>query len=231
MTKDKAYEVLKINSNASTEEIKTAYAELSKKYHPEENPEEFQQIHEAYTTLKRGTKRGNRVTRTMVIERSGEIEDDISVGKSEADELIRFDFETAENQGQKEIQEKFLSELQQAVDKLDNFFSSCNTYLNPYALQRRMEELQFDILHNPTYVNKLYTLLQNRDCNDEIYKVIVNTMHLWDQELLQERKDLAKFKLFLDEKKAAYKNASELETMRIIFGIITALVVLVIVMT
>ena len=51
MIRSKAFEVLGLDSNATTEEIKTAYAELSKKYHPEENPKEFQEIHEAYVTL------------------------------------------------------------------------------------------------------------------------------------------------------------------------------------
>lgn len=41
MIRSKAFEVLGLDSNATTEEIKTAYAELSKKYHPEENPKEF----------------------------------------------------------------------------------------------------------------------------------------------------------------------------------------------
>lgn len=62
-----AYRVLGLNSDATTEEVKEAYARLSKENHPEENPEEFQQIHEAYTTL---TRRGRRANRAMVLETS-----------------------------------------------------------------------------------------------------------------------------------------------------------------
>ena len=63
-----AYKVLGLESGASVEEVKEAYAKLSKEYHPEENPEEFQQIHEAYVTLTRGGRR--RGNRAIVIESS-----------------------------------------------------------------------------------------------------------------------------------------------------------------
>ena len=62
-----AYKILGLESGASVEEVKEAYAKLSKEYHPEENPEEFQRIHEAYTTL---TRRGRRGNRAMVVESS-----------------------------------------------------------------------------------------------------------------------------------------------------------------
>jgi len=52
-----AYKILELNPGASPDDIKAAYAELSKKYHPEEHPEQFQQIHDAYRTLSRGTRR------------------------------------------------------------------------------------------------------------------------------------------------------------------------------
>jgi len=40
-----AYKILGLNDDASTDMIKEAYASLSKKYHPEDNSEEFQHIH------------------------------------------------------------------------------------------------------------------------------------------------------------------------------------------
>ncbi len=42
----RAYEILGLNEGCSREDIKTAYAKFSKEYHPEEYPDEFQQIHE-----------------------------------------------------------------------------------------------------------------------------------------------------------------------------------------
>jgi len=42
MDKAQAYAVLRIEPGCTQEEIKEAYAALSRQYHPEEYPEEFQ---------------------------------------------------------------------------------------------------------------------------------------------------------------------------------------------
>lgn len=49
----KAYELLEINENASESEVKRAYAKMSAKYHPEEYPNEFQEIYKAFELIKR----------------------------------------------------------------------------------------------------------------------------------------------------------------------------------
>ena len=54
-----ACQVLGVKGNSTREEIKEAYAALSKQFHPEEYPEEFQRIHEAYVTLTRRENRGS----------------------------------------------------------------------------------------------------------------------------------------------------------------------------
>ena len=54
-----AYNILGLEPGSSPEEIKEAYAALSKQYHPEEEPEKFQEIHEAYVTLIRRKRRGS----------------------------------------------------------------------------------------------------------------------------------------------------------------------------
>ena len=58
------YEVLEIEKDANSEEIKKAYKRLALKYHPDRNPEsvdianeKFKQINEAYTILSDGTQR------------------------------------------------------------------------------------------------------------------------------------------------------------------------------
>ena len=45
---DEIYEILGIDRDADTKTIKKAYAKLIKQYHPEENPKEWQRIHDAY---------------------------------------------------------------------------------------------------------------------------------------------------------------------------------------
>lgn len=45
------YKVLEIEPTESEKEVKIAYASHIKKYHPEENPEEWKRIHDAYTVI------------------------------------------------------------------------------------------------------------------------------------------------------------------------------------
>ena len=64
MAKRDYYEVLGISKNATDDEIKKAYRQLAKKYHPdtstEENAQEkFKEVQEAYEVLKDPQKRAN----------------------------------------------------------------------------------------------------------------------------------------------------------------------------
>ena len=61
MDKAQAYAVLRIEPGCTEEEIKKAYAALSRQYHPEEYPEEFQQIHDAYRMLRRQEQRQHTI--------------------------------------------------------------------------------------------------------------------------------------------------------------------------
>lgn len=54
------YKILEVEENATDEEIKKSYRSLSKKYHPDVNPqgaEKFKEINEAYETLSDKSKR------------------------------------------------------------------------------------------------------------------------------------------------------------------------------
>ncbi|NBH18824.1 hypothetical protein D3Z55_15530 [Clostridiaceae bacterium] len=54
------YEILELSPNASSDDIKRAYFKLVRRYSPEQNPERFQEIREAYENLK--TKSENSET-------------------------------------------------------------------------------------------------------------------------------------------------------------------------
>lgn len=47
------WKILDIAPTSDIKEIKKAYAVLAKKYNPEEHPEEFQRIHDAYKAATR----------------------------------------------------------------------------------------------------------------------------------------------------------------------------------
>ena len=48
---NEAYRILGIEPGSDINEVKKAYASLIKQYHPEENPDEWKKIHDAYTLL------------------------------------------------------------------------------------------------------------------------------------------------------------------------------------
>jgi len=54
------YKILEVEENSSDEDIKKSYRSLSKKFHPDVNPdgaEKFKEINEAYETLGNTEKR------------------------------------------------------------------------------------------------------------------------------------------------------------------------------
>lgn len=184
MTKYNAYEVLGIEADASVDEIKAAYAELSKKYHPEENPEKFQQIHEAYVTL---TRRRKSITNLWL--------------KSEPQSKQRFNFDACVIKESEEISQELQLQIDEAIKNLCRKFSGGSIYIESKLLQEVMDKEKSDVLLSKAYVKKLYGLLQDREIDPNSYKVIFEYMRLWDKGLILEREDLAHLKKFLDMKR------------------------------
>ena len=63
-----AYRLLGLEPGCSREEIKEAYAALSKLYHPEDYPEKFQEIHEAYQILNRVERRNRSIENDIPVQ-------------------------------------------------------------------------------------------------------------------------------------------------------------------
>ena len=51
MSNKELYTILEMEPTDNIKDIKRAYAKVIRKYHPEENPEEWKRVHDAYTQL------------------------------------------------------------------------------------------------------------------------------------------------------------------------------------
>ena len=203
MTRSKAYEVLGLESSASIEAIKAAYAELSKKYHPEENPEEFQEIHEAYVTLTRSTRFHNRVfknihTRATIEERF--IQDSI-LEKSNEEE--NFDFSNVDHAKQEEYERK----LQNAIQELENMTyadKNYDIYVNNHRLKKFFHTQDAEVLYSEEIIEKLILLLQQTLVNGETVRIIREFIRPWDTGLEKKRESLNRLKKVLEERNRFY---------------------------
>ena len=83
MDKAQAYAILHIEPGCSQEEIKEAYAALSRQYHPEEHPEEFQKIHDAYRTLRRREQRQHTIQPVTATGAEGTAPQPVDVSRTE----------------------------------------------------------------------------------------------------------------------------------------------------
>lgn len=129
MDKLTACRILGLGESAGRAEIREAYAELSKKYHPEEHPEEFQQIHEAYQTLIRSAGRGGNAARGTGHmgrgARSAEedsaarpVEEETSVPSVDGAEEDGLDFDSAVSAAQQREQEQLHETVLKAVAEM-----------------------------------------------------------------------------------------------------------------
>jgi len=166
MDKLTAYRILGLANNASTEEVKEVYARLSKEYHPEENPEEFQRIHEAYTTL---TRRGRRGNRAMVVE-SSPIEKTATPEVKESDLVFR-NITKVEEEESKDEQAPELSfgrsikAAKEQQNEQEEQEQSAFDFDSSIQQAQKSEEELF-ILNTQMCIEELKTLFALPNCND-----------------------------------------------------------------
>ena len=208
MTRYKAYEVLGVDSNASTEDIKTAYAELSKKYHPEENPKEFQQLHEAYVTLTRYNKTRTRDISNLSMRSFND--NDESIQEDIVVEENVFDFCNVDEARKKEVE----GELQKVIIWLDDVMYS-DKKLDHVLLKVILNYEKREIIYNTKFIEKLIDVLQESYVDDETKNVVMQYIRPWDttldnirevlntlQEILEKRNKEYFIKYYLEERQA-----------------------------
>lgn len=178
MDKLTALEVLGLRVNATRDEIKQAYAELSKKYHPEEFPEEFQQIHEAYRVLSR-TARQNSEQQIRTKERQYYFrEQELQEEEKEAKEERAYHFESVlENVGQKE-QEKLHETVLRALAEM-NILLQPNYREKIKLFQDFFEKEEYqEALHQPEFLQEFAKMLHGVTLKKAIYHKIISYYHL-----------------------------------------------------
>jgi len=124
------YDVLGVDRDASTEEIRMAYKILVKKFHPDVNPEQrdffekkSKELNEAYETLSNSSKRASYDIR---------LDDFLSnrntnqQNKQKEDEKRKQEEEDLKNKQEEEKQEKFEQERQARAAKETNFKNTQN---------------------------------------------------------------------------------------------------------
>lgn len=165
-----AYKILRIEPGSSRAEIKEAYAALSKEFHPEESPEEFQKIHEAYVTLTRGGRKNRGASEQMEMTESSFDFDYTPKQEEERKEPdhteysysfgnMKYDFDSAVNQAEDQEKEHLHEITLQALAEM-------KVLLSPEYREKYERFLGFfrnkkyqEVLKTPEFVLKLANLL------------------------------------------------------------------------
>ncbi len=156
-----AYRILRLEPGCSPEEIRAAYAALSKEFHPEEQPEEFQKIHEAYRLL----VRMNRSRRKPEPERGSrapfEADDPAKPGESRTE---RKDFDEILRRTEERIN------AEQRVRNLEDYenLQQAREERARREFEETLQETEEELLENETRYNFDEVLQHTGRADDEI---------------------------------------------------------------
>lgn len=141
MTPVRAFEVLEIEQTTDKKKIKKAYAKLVKQYHPEEFPEEWKRVHEAYADA---IKWANEYIKTDNEIPTGQQRE---IGNKKA-----------------EVPSQYDDELEKTFDNLDRLVLENRNRENQEKLKRALFELdRLRRAREPNYAD-WKALLNNEDC-------------------------------------------------------------------
>lgn len=228
MDKAQAYAVLRIEPGCTQEEIKEAYAALSRQYHPEEYPEEFQQIHDAYRMLRRREQRHHTIHPVTV---AGTKETDLQLGdvteeadpetssgvpaEQETEEQTenpeqseaapQYDFDEVIEEEQREEEQKQIYFIQKALIEMEMLLKP--QYCNKVKLFQeyfRKAEYQ-EILKQPVYMGMFAELLENSRLKPVIYDHIIDYYRFRGLNPEDMYEGAAKLYRVLDEKRGMKK--------------------------
>lgn len=182
-----AYRILGLEPGCAQEEIKEAYAALSKQYHPEEQPEKFQEIHEAYVTLtrrKRRTNTQNEVPRDIedVFGKENEPKKEFNFEHIEIEhgrqERQDYSFEEAMHKAKKEEQEKLHELTLQAIAEFHVLVSP--KYKNSLKrFKTFFEDTKYSsIIKRAEFLRKLADILEQTKLKKSIYNYIIEFYRL-----------------------------------------------------
>ena len=230
MDKAQAYAVLRIEPGCTQEEIKEAYAALSRQYHPEEYPEEFQQIHDAYRMLRRREQRHHTIHPVTVagtketdsqsadITALEEADPETSSGVSAEQELEeqtenpeqseavpQYDFDEVIEEEQREEEQKQIYFIQKALIEMEMLMKP--QYCNKVKLFQeyfRKAEYQ-EILKQPVYMGMFAELLENSRLKPVIYDHIIDYYRFRGLNPEDMYEGAAKLYRVLDEKRGMKK--------------------------
>lgn len=132
------YEILGVDRNADTQTIKKAYAKLVKQYHPEEHPEEWKRIHDAYEQAMELASAKKQKVSVPVPQESSVQEENLTntVKTPEPKEAPNTPTETPEVQAQPQMQS--LSAEQQ--DKLEDIFGDVENVIREQKEQQEKSD-------------------------------------------------------------------------------------------
>lgn len=190
-----AYQILKLEPGSSTDEIKEAYSQLSKQFHPEEYPEEFQRIHDAYRTLTRRNRRARNTENIEPIPVKFPVEETIEAPVNnenyenntnrecsyKEDEQDFYNFDETLNKANEAESAEIHEEVLRALAEIKVLMTPeyCN---NKKLFEKYFKKEEYErAFSSPEYVGALSALIEESKLKKSIYTYIISFYRFKDK--------------------------------------------------
>lgn len=189
MNKEEAFKILEIAPTSDRKEIKKAYAALVKKYHPEEYPEEWKRIHDAYDVALKWIENSGRgelqINDGILTEETDktqihwENEIEISEENSEQQEFAAlFDnLEELSADAKKQQIEEQRRQLKEAVNFLVSMRNKKRTNIKEWQAFFNNEKYQWAIGQDEV-ITELGCALGNKTINKELHEYLKKQLQM-----------------------------------------------------